>query len=111
LDDLLRQVINGEGKYADLNATIRASFKAREVKYVKYKDKLAKNAMIYATYILDPRCKTSMIKDMLTDQAETTIEVARKYFKTEWPELATISSLNPSLAALIERPLGVLITH
>ena len=111
LDDLLRQVINGEGKYTDLNAIIRVSFKAREVKYVKYKDKLTKNAIIYAAYILDPCCKTSMIKDMLTDQAETTIEVARKYFKTEWPELATISSSNPSPAASIERPPGVSITH
>ncbi len=111
LDDLLRQVINGEGKYTDLNAIIRVSFKAREVKYVKYKDKLTKNAIIYAAYILDPCCKTSMIKDMLTDQAETTIKVACKYFKTEWPELATISSLNPSLVASIERPPGVSITH
>jgi hypothetical protein len=67
--------------------------------------------MIYAAYILNPRCKASMIKDMLTDQAKTTIEVARKYFKTEWPELAIISSSNPSLAALIERPLGVSIAH
>jgi len=67
--------------------------------------------MIYAVYILDPRYKTSIIKDILTDQAETTIKVARKYFKTEWPELATISSLNPSLAASIERPLGVSIIY
>src|SRR6266536_5345766 len=67
--------------------------------------------MIYAAHILDPRCKTSIIKDMLTDQAETTIEVARKYFKTEWPELATISSSNPSPAASIERPPGVSIAH
>jgi hypothetical protein len=52
-----------------------------------------------------------MIKDMLTDQAKTTIEVARKYFKTEWPKLAIISSLNPSLAALIKRPPGVSIAH
>ena len=67
LDNLLRQVINGEGKYADLNVTIRASFKAGEAKYVKYQDKLTKNAMIYAAYILNPRYKTLMIKDMLTD--------------------------------------------
>ena len=67
--------------------------------------------MIYAAYILNPRYKTLMIKDMLTDQAETTIEVARKYFKTEWPELATISSSNPSLIVLVERPLGVSIAH
>ncbi len=67
--------------------------------------------MIYAAYILNPYYKTSMIKDILIDQAKTTIEVARKYFKTEWPELAMISSSNPSLVALIERPLGVSIVY
>jgi hypothetical protein len=116
LDDLLRQVVDGEGKYADLDSTIRLSFKAGKAKYVKYHNQLSKNAMIYAAHILDPRCKASMIKDMLDDQADAAIKVAKDYLNTEWADLTKANSLPSSSSNLpsstsIERPAGVSVAH
>jgi hypothetical protein len=109
LDDLLEQVISGQGDYAELDQTIRNAFTVAKAKHVKYYKKLDKNALIYAAHILDPRCKTSMIKDIMLDKAEQVLTAVRKYFKSEWPELAKddVSSLSPQSLTSNNRPDGV----
>jgi len=72
--------------------------------------KLDTNMMIYVAYTLDPRYKTSMIKDMMPDKADKVLAAVRKYFTLEWPELARHDSPSSSieLAAMLDtRPEGV----
>jgi hypothetical protein len=103
LDDFLERVISGEGLYSKLDQPIRDAFKAGKLKHVKYIKKLEKNSMLYTAHIRNPRCKTSMIKDMMTDKAERVITAAKKYFEEEWPEAVftgTPSISSQPLAAL-----------
>ena len=88
LDDILEQVTTGAGKYAELDQSLRKAFASGRKKYVKYAEKLKKNSLLYAAHILDPRCRASMIKDMMPDQYDDVIQKATEYFHSEWPELA-----------------------
>ena len=80
-----------------------------KAKHVKYMKKLDKDVLIYVAYILDPRCKASMIKDMMLDKAEQVLTAVRKYFKLEWPELAKddVPSVSPQPSTSKNRPDGV----
>jgi hAT family C-terminal dimerisation region len=88
LDDILEQVTTGAGKYAELDQSLRKAFASGRKKYVKYAKKLKENSLLYAAHILDPRCRASMIKDMMPDQYDDVIQKATEYFYSEWPELA-----------------------
>ena len=48
--------------------------------------------MVYAAHILDPRCKTALITDMMQSKADGIITAVKKYFKTEWPETVAIGN-------------------
>ncbi|PVH71643.1 hypothetical protein DL98DRAFT_386856, partial [Cadophora sp. DSE1049] len=68
---------------------------------------LESNSMIYAAHILDPRCKASMIKDMMPAQFDQIIDDVKHYFKTEWPAAAgqDVNSSLWSYLAVAERTL------
>jgi hypothetical protein len=101
-------VIDGCGIFSELDYSIRCAFKAGQEKHTKYMKDLLKNAMIYAAHALDPRYKTSMIKDIMEDRAETAITAIKKYFKREWPKLAVEDVLATlSLANSNVRPTGI----
>jgi hypothetical protein len=109
LDDILEQVTTGASKYAELNQSLRKAFASGRKKYVKYAKKLQKNSLLYAAHILDPRCRASMIKDMMPDQYDV-IQKATEYFHSEWPELAKDDTLTLSTIESPEpetRPLGM----
>jgi len=83
---------------------------------VKYIELLGRNSMIYVAYILDPRCKVSMIKEMMPSKYDTILPAVKKYFMTEWPGLTKdnldpFASLPVTLATLETRPPSILITH
>ena len=40
--------------------------------------------MIYVAYILDPRCKVSMIKEIIPSKYDTILPAVKKYFMTEF---------------------------
>jgi hypothetical protein len=43
--------------------------------------------MLYAAHMIDPRCRTSLIKDMMPDKADLLILLAiQRYFRREWPQ-------------------------
>jgi hypothetical protein len=71
--------------------------------------------MLYAAYILDPRCRTSLIKDMMPDKAEVVVLAVQRYFKREWPQ--TGSTGTPITASLLSiarpetRPTSVLVAR
>jgi len=67
-----------------------------------YDKELESNSMIYAAHILDPRCKASMIKDMMPVQFDQIIDDVKRYFKTEWPAVAGQDAPN-----LEHTPLGL----
>jgi hypothetical protein len=108
LAHLLEQVATGSGIYSQLDQLLRHAFGTGRKKYIKYSRKLKKNALIYAAHILDPRCRASMIKDMMPEQFENAIRTITAYFYTEWPELAqkdTTSALSATLEELATRSL------
>ena len=108
LEELLNSVINREGKFSEINQPLRDAFKKGKEKYVKYRSRLERNAMIYAAHTLDPRCKSSMIQDMMPTEATTVITSVKKYFKEEWPELAKQSTLVSTTSSSPEnRPVGM----
>ena len=113
LDNLLKRVITGQGDYSELDQAIRDAFIAAKAKHVKYMKKLDKDVLIYAAYILNPRYKALMIKDMILDKAKQVLTTIRKYFKLEWPELVKddvpLVSLQPS--TLKNRPNSVSLTQ
>ena len=63
-------MITGQDDYSKLDQAIRDAFIVAKVKHVKYMKKLDKDVLIYVAYILDPRYKTLMIKDIILDKAE-----------------------------------------
>jgi hypothetical protein len=69
---------------------------AGKVKHVKYLSEMEKCTIIYAAYILDPRCKTSLIKDMIGDQAGRIVTAVTDYFKAEWPGAVATGSSSTS---------------
>ncbi len=85
LDDLMEKVITSSGIYSELNQSIHVTFKKGKLKHVKYIRKLEKHTMLYAAYILDPRCRTSLIRDMMLDKANSILLAVQRYFKREWP--------------------------
>lgn len=108
LEELINSVINGEGKFSEINQPLRDAFKKGKEKYIKYRSKLERNAVIYAAHTLDPRCKSSMIQDMMPTEATTVITSVKKYFKKEWPELAKQSTLVSTTSSSPEnRPAGI----
>ena len=76
-------MITSQGDYSKLDQAIRDAFIVAKAKHVKYIKKLNKDTLIYTAYILDPRYKTSMIKDMILDKAKQVLTAVRKYFKSE----------------------------
>jgi hypothetical protein len=114
LDDLLKQVVTGAGDYSQLDQSLRDAFKAGQKKYMVYDKKLESNSMIYAAHILDPRCKASMIKDMMPVQFDQIIDDVKHYFKTEWPAVAGQDAPNLEHGPLelgTERPFGMSIAQ
>jgi hypothetical protein len=83
---------------------------------VKYIELLGRNSMIYVAYILDPRYKVSMIKEMMPSKYDTILPAVKKYFMTEWPGLTKdnldlFASLPVTLATPETRPPSISITH
>jgi len=111
LDNLIDSVIEGRGKYADLHKIIQDAFKLGKAKHLKYSKLSAKNAMLFAAHILDPRCKASMITIMMPNQRDELITMTKNYMITEWPALGEVQlpDLPPELDP--ERPEGMLITY
>lgn len=110
LNDLLKQVMTGASDYSQLNQSLRDAFKAGQKKYMVYAKKLESNSMIYAAHILDPRCKVSIIKNIMPIQFDQIIDDVKDYFKTEWPAVAgkDAPNLEHSLLELgAKRPFGM----
>jgi hypothetical protein len=65
--------------------------------------------MLFAAHILDPRYKTHQLEMIIPDQYSEIIAKVKKYFKPEWPELATLNATSPtpSQSRPVERPQGV----
>jgi hypothetical protein len=103
LDDLIEKVTTGSGIYSQLNQSIRVAFEQGKMKHVKYIRKLEKHTMLYAAYILDPRCRTSLIKDMIPDKADSILLAIQRYFKREWPQTGVAST--PVIALLLSTAL------
>jgi hypothetical protein len=81
---LLDNVIEGKEKYIELDLIIRDVFKSGKAKHLKYSKLKARNAMLFAAYILDPRYKASMITIMMPNQRDKLLTMAKKYMITEW---------------------------
>lgn len=92
LDNLLDQVTNGVGSYAELDQSLRDAFATGRKKYIKYSKKLEKNALLFAAHILDPRYRSEMIKDMMADQKDEVIQAAIEYLCKEWPALLEVDT-------------------
>jgi hypothetical protein len=88
LDLGIKAVTNGEEHFAELDQSFQDAFKKGHEKHVKYGDKLNDNAMIYGAHILDPRCRASMIKDMMPDKYKVVLATMKAYFLENWPQLA-----------------------
>jgi hypothetical protein len=71
--------------------------------------------MLYAAYILDPCCRTSLIKDIMPDKAKVVLLAVQRYFKREWPQTGSTST--PITASLLSiarpetRPTSVLVAR
>jgi len=67
-------------------------------------EKMEKAMMIFAAHILDPSCKTSLIKDIMPDKFDRIITLVKKYFEAEWPEtvFVTLASTSSPTLALLE---------
>lgn len=61
LEEILRQVIDGDGKFSELDSSIRQSFEKGRTKHLKYMKKLGDQAMIYSAHTLDPRHRMDLI--------------------------------------------------
>ena len=101
---MLDRVINGDGDYNELDQSVRRSFKSGKAKHVVYMEKMEKAMMIFAAHVLDPSCKTSLIKDMMPDKFDRIITSLKRYFEAEWPEtvFVTPASTSPPTPALPE---------
>lgn len=109
LEALLDDVVKGVGDFADLDMSIRNAFSKGKAKHVTYMRKLDDQMMLFAAHILDPRYKTHQLEMMIPDQYSEIIAKAKKYFRTEWPELAILNATDPtpSQSRLDKRPQGV----
>ena len=87
LDVLLDNVANGIGVNAELHQSVKNAFAIGRKKYLKYSQKLEKNALLYAAHILDPRYRVESIKEMMPNQVDEVLEAATAYLYKEWPEL------------------------
>ena len=78
---------------------------------MKYIRKLEKHTMLYAAHILDPRCHTSLIRDIMPDKADSILLAVQRYFKREWPQTGftgiPITASPLSIAMLETRPASV----
>ena len=106
LEDLLNNVTSGSGRYSELDQSVRTAFQKGKAKHLKYVRKVEKFTMVYAAHILDPRCKTALITDMMQSKADGIITAVKQYFKTEWPETVVIgtSATTSSSSAAGELP-------
>ncbi len=105
LEDLLNNVTSGSGRYSELDQSVRTAFQKGKAKHLKYVRKVEKFTMVYAAHILDPRCKTALITDMMQSKADGIITAVKQYFKTEWPETVVIgTSATTSSSAAGELP-------
>ncbi|KAH7418649.1 ribonuclease H-like domain-containing protein, partial [Cadophora sp. MPI-SDFR-AT-0126] len=113
LEALLDDVVEGVGDFTALDMSIRNAFSKGKAKHVTYMKKLDDQMMLFAAHILDPRYKTHQLEMMIPDQYSEIIAKVKKYFKTEWPELATlnVTSSTPSQSRPAERPQGVSIAQ
>ncbi|OAQ58956.1 hypothetical protein VFPPC_11895 [Pochonia chlamydosporia 170] len=109
LEALLDDVVEGVGDFTDLDMSIRNAFSKGKAKHVTYMKKLDDQMMLFAAHILDPRYKTHQLEMMIPDQYSEIIAKVKKYFKMEWPELATLNATDstPSQPRLDKRPHGV----
>jgi hypothetical protein len=113
LEALLDDVIEGAGDFADLDMSIRNAFSKGKAKHITYMKKLDDQMMLFAAHILDPRYKTHQLEMMIPDQYSEIIAKVKKYFKTEWPEPATLNATSSTLSQSrpAERPQGVSIAQ
>ncbi|KAM4055445.1 hypothetical protein HRG_014987 [Hirsutella rhossiliensis] len=113
LEALLDDVVEGVGEFSDLDVSIRNAFSKGKTKHATYMKKLDDQMMLFAAHILDPRYKTHQLEMMIPDQYSEIIAKVKKYFRTEWPELATLDATNSSMSQSrpAERPQGVSIAQ
>jgi hypothetical protein len=67
LDDLLDDVSKADGRFSDVGADIRAAFASSVKKLEDYYSACRENMLYFTSHILDPRTKTSNIKDCKMD--------------------------------------------
>ncbi|XP_044723739.1 uncharacterized protein HRG_01635 [Hirsutella rhossiliensis] len=113
LEALLDDVVEGVGDFTDLDMSIRDAFSKGKAKHVTYMKKLDDQMMLFAAHILDPRYKTHQLEMMIPDQYSEIMAKVKKYFKTEWPELAALNATNSTMSQSrpAERPQGVSIAQ
>lgn len=85
-------MVDGNSIYSELDNNVRRTFGKAKLKHVKYIEKLDRNSIIYAAHCLDPRHRTSSIKTIMLNKANDVITLIKKYFKGEWPNVATTTS-------------------
>jgi hypothetical protein len=87
LEDLLDDVSKADGQFGDVGADIRAAFASGVKKLKDYHSACRENMLYFASHILDPRTKTSNIKDQYSaNKAADIIDELRQYLKAEYPE-------------------------
>ena len=103
---MITKVTTSSGIYLELDYSVKNTFKKGQAKHIKYIRKLEKHTMIYATHILDPRCKSSMITMMMGDKAGAILTAVKKYFRTEWPQTdaARTPTVSSSLSVSLPGP-------
>lgn len=87
LDELLRQVVDGDGKFSELDTSVRDSFVKGRSKHLKYMKKLGDQAMIYSSHTLDPRHRMDLIKTMMPDKVDEVLTTIKSYLIREFPTL------------------------
>ena len=104
LDDLMEKVTTSSDIYSELDQSIRVTFEKGKLKHMKYIRKLEKHTMLYAAHILDPRCRTPLIRDMMPDKVEMVLLAVQRYFKRKWPQTGFAST--PVITSLLSTALS-----
>jgi len=101
LDDLLDDVKNAEGDFADVNCEIQVAVEKAIRKLDKFTKKMDDNILHYVACIMDPRIKTTFIEaQMSSSDSQNIIREVRSFLKKLYPFETTVSTQS-------ERPSGM----
>ena len=73
LDDLLDDVSKANGRFGDVGDDIREAFKAGVAQCDAYMSLVTENVMYFATSVLDPHIKYTLIKEQYSDETDEII--------------------------------------